>query len=84
MCRAFYTNLSKTASSPDDFWTDNGAITAYLAHVKFVTSRVNTVNGLAYNKDPTIMAYDLINEGRCDSSNCTAEDIQVSLTRSDV
>ncbi|KAK9808023.1 hypothetical protein WJX73_005495 [Symbiochloris irregularis] len=79
--KAFYTNLSRTAGGPDDFWTDNGAITAYLAHVKNITSRVNTVNGLAYNEDPAIMAYDLINEGRCDSSNCTATDIQNWIER---
>ena len=77
MRRAFYTNQSKTAKTPDDFWTDNGAITAYLANAKAVTSRVNSVNKLAYNEDPAIMAYDLINEGRCESSSCTATDMQV-------
>ena len=39
-------------------------------------NRVNTITKLKYNEDPTIMSWDLINEGRCEA-NCTAAEMQV-------
>lgn len=80
-CRAYYTNQSRTAASPDDFWTDATAIRDYLAHVETLTARVNTINTLAYNADPAILGWDLINEGRCDGgASCSAAQIQVRRT----
>jgi len=35
--------------------------------VRFILTRRNTRNGLAYREDPTILAWDLINEPRCET-----------------
>lgn len=37
----------------------------YKDYVKTVISRVNTINGRTYGSDPTIFAWDLLNEARC-------------------
>lgn len=36
----------------------------YFAHLKAMTTRVNTLSGTPYNKDPTIMSWQLANEPR--------------------
>ena len=35
--------------------------------MRFILTRRNTRNGLAYREDPTILAWDLINEPRCET-----------------
>ena len=40
-------------------------------------TRNNSITGVRYGQDPTFFAWDLINEGRCESANCTADDLQV-------
>lgn len=37
----------------------------YQDHVKALITRVNTINGYTYSEDPTIFAWELINEPRC-------------------
>ena len=37
-------------------------------HLAAITSRINTVNGRRYSEDPTIFAWDLLNEPRCKGS----------------
>eukprot|EP01025_Chloroclados_australasicus_P061239 TRINITY_DN801_c1_g1_i1.p1 TRINITY_DN801_c1_g1~~TRINITY_DN801_c1_g1_i1.p1 ORF type:complete len:974 (-),score=120.79 TRINITY_DN801_c1_g1_i1:2457-4940(-) len=51
-----------------DFYTDWRARTIYKNHVRNIVHRVNTYNGIKYLDDPTIMAWNLINEPRC--TNC--------------
>jgi hypothetical protein len=34
-------------------------------HIGYITSRVNTITGVAYKDDATIMGYNLFNEPRC-------------------
>lgn len=41
-----------------------GAVQDY---VRFILTRRNTRNGLVYREDPTILAWDLINEPRCET-----------------
>ncbi|KAK9815119.1 hypothetical protein WJX73_008049 [Symbiochloris irregularis] len=83
-CKCWYTNQSKTATNCDDFFTDATCVNDYLLNAKNIMNRMNTVTKIAYNEDPTIMSWDLINEGRCDGgsgSTCTAADIQAWTAR---
>ncbi|KAL4429995.1 hypothetical protein ABPG77_004365 [Micractinium sp. CCAP 211/92] len=50
--------------SPDDFYTSEAARTEYKGHLRFMTSRVNSVNGRTYRDDPTIFSWNLMNEPR--------------------
>ncbi|XP_057973739.1 mannan endo-1,4-beta-mannosidase 5-like [Malania oleifera] len=51
----------------DDFYTDPVVKNYYKNHVKRVTTRFNTITGTVYRDDPTIMAWELMNEPRCQS-----------------
>lgn len=53
--RCSYTNWTTTAMGCDDFYTDPNAIQLYKNHVRTMLTRVNTVTGLEYGSDPTIM-----------------------------
>jgi mannan endo-1,4-beta-mannosidase len=44
------------------FVTDPTIRVQYLAHVRRVVGRTNTVSGLPYRDDPTILAWELVNE----------------------
>ncbi|MFD0473442.1 hypothetical protein ACFQ0B_38190 [Nonomuraea thailandensis] len=44
------------------FYTDERVIADYQAYVRHVMHRVNPLTGLAYNADPTIMAWEFGNE----------------------
>ena len=35
--------------------------------MRFILTRRNTRNGLLYRDDPTILAWDLVNEPRCET-----------------
>ena len=50
-----------------DFYWSPVARGLYQRHLAAMTGRVNTVTGVAYRDDPTIFAWDLMNEPRC---NC--------------
>jgi mannan endo-1,4-beta-mannosidase len=66
----------------DDFYTDatiRGWFKDYIAHL---LDRTNTVTGIKYRNDPTIMAWDLANEPRCigsgrfpKSATCTTDTV---------
>ncbi|GMH40074.1 hypothetical protein BSKO_07978 [Bryopsis sp. KO-2023] len=60
-----YVKWSPSAGSHPDFFTDEGAKNLYKEHVRTVINRVNSINGRVYRDDPTIMAWNLINEPRC-------------------
>ncbi|KAI4339891.1 hypothetical protein MLD38_024777 [Melastoma candidum] len=55
----------QTVSADDDFFTNEVIKGFYKNHVKTVLTRRNTITGIAYMDDPTIMAWELINEMRC-------------------
>ena len=46
----------------DRFFTDPGCRTQYLEHARRVVGRTNSVTGVAYRDDPTIMSWELMNE----------------------
>lgn len=49
------------------FFTDPDARRFYKDHVSFLLGRTNSINGRKYSEDPTILAWNLINEPRCES-----------------
>ena len=51
----------------DAFFNDPAVGKLYKAHLDKLANRVNTINGKKYKDDPTIMAWNLINEPRCES-----------------
>ncbi|XP_039114140.1 mannan endo-1,4-beta-mannosidase 1-like isoform X2 [Dioscorea cayenensis subsp. rotundata] len=54
-------------TSEDDFYTNYLVKTFYRNHVKTILLRNNTKTGVVYKDDPSIMAWELMNEGRCKS-----------------
>jgi hypothetical protein len=46
----------------NDFWTDEQVISDFEETVRFLIERVNTVTGVAYRDDPTILAWETGNE----------------------
>ncbi|XP_052174541.1 mannan endo-1,4-beta-mannosidase 6-like isoform X2 [Diospyros lotus] len=67
--KAQYVKWGKAAglnlTSDDDFFTDPTLRSYYKAHVKTVLNRVNTLTNTSYKDDPTIFAWELMNEPRC-------------------
>ncbi|MFS7983716.1 putative mannan endo-1,4-beta-mannosidase [Helianthus anomalus] len=58
-------NSGVQVSSDDDFYTNPIVKGYYKNHVQRVITRINTITQIAYSQDPTIMAWELINEPRC-------------------
>lgn len=55
-------------NSDDEFYTNPTVKRYYTNHVKTVLSRNNSLTGMAYKDDPTIFAWELMNEPRCGSN----------------
>ncbi|CAI9110817.1 OLC1v1010906C1 [Oldenlandia corymbosa var. corymbosa] len=54
-------------TSEDDFFRNSVTRGFYKNHIRTVLNRYNTFTGIAYKNDPTIMAWELMNEPRCTS-----------------
>ncbi|GFY96836.1 glycosyl hydrolase superfamily protein [Actinidia rufa] len=67
--RAQYVRWTRNAgvqvNSNDDFYTHSVLKEYYKNHAKRVITRFNTITRTAYKDDPTIMAWELMNEPRC-------------------
>ena len=74
------------ATSPDGvartelgtFFRSGAARALYLAHVERIVSRVNSISGIAYRDDPTIFAWELVNEISCERRD--APDLSAFVT----
>ena len=63
------------AGATDRFYDDPTVRTLVLAHVDRLVSRVNTITGQAYAEDPTIFAWELMNESQAATEDgATARD----------
>ncbi|XP_031472624.1 mannan endo-1,4-beta-mannosidase 5-like [Nymphaea colorata] len=60
-------NAGVQINGDDDFYTNPVVKGYYKAHVMRVLTRVNTITNIQYRDDPTIMAWELMNEPRCES-----------------
>ncbi|KAF3489084.1 hypothetical protein F2Q69_00055054 [Brassica cretica] len=69
----------RPVSSEDDFFTDFLVKDFYKNHIKAVLNRFNTLTKVHYRDDPTIMAWELMNEPRC-PSDPTGRTIQAWIT----
>lgn len=57
-----------------DFYTDPTMRQWYQDWISHLLNRVNTITGVAYKDDPTIMAWELANEPRCGGSGLFPRD----------
>src|SRR5665647_2451835 len=57
-----------------DFYTDPTMRQWYKDWISHLLNRVNTITGVAYKDDPTIMAWELANEPRCGGSGLFPRD----------
>ena len=53
-------------STPQEFYSDPRARQTYKDWCRTLITRVNTITGVAYKDDPTIFAWELTNEARCE------------------
>lgn len=53
------------SSSNDSFFFDPSIRTYFKSYIKTVLTRKNHINGIEYRDDPTIFAWELINEPQC-------------------
>ena len=53
-------------ATPQQFYSDEKARETYIGWCRTLITRVNTITGIAYKDDPTIFAWELTNEARCD------------------
>ncbi|KAH7519743.1 hypothetical protein FEM48_Zijuj08G0069600 [Ziziphus jujuba var. spinosa] len=58
-------NAGVHINGDDDFYANPVVKGYYKNHVKRVLTRINTISKIAYKDDSTIMAWELINEPRC-------------------
>ncbi|XP_062165469.1 mannan endo-1,4-beta-mannosidase 7-like [Alnus glutinosa] len=69
----------QSITSEDDFFTNSLVKGFFKNHIKTVLTRRNSLSGIAYKDDPTIMAWELMNEPRC-NSDPSGKTIQAWIT----
>ncbi|XP_010254774.1 PREDICTED: mannan endo-1,4-beta-mannosidase 7-like [Nelumbo nucifera] len=72
-------NQGQYLTSDDDFFRNPVVKGYYKNHIKTVLTRYNTITGITYKDDPTIMAWELMNEPRC-TSDLSGRTIQAWIT----
>ncbi|MCD7460109.1 Mannan endo-1,4-beta-mannosidase 7 [Datura stramonium] len=66
-------------NSDDDFFRNSVVKGYYKNHIRTVLNRYNKFTGVVYKNDPTIMAWELMNEPRC-TSDTSGRTIQAWAT----
>ncbi|XP_073008037.1 mannan endo-1,4-beta-mannosidase 1 [Typha latifolia] len=69
----------QSIGSDDEFFTNPVVKGYYKNHVKTVLTRINTITGVAYKDDPAVLAWELMNEPRC-QSDLSGRSIQAWIT----
>ncbi|XP_074303647.1 mannan endo-1,4-beta-mannosidase 7-like [Silene latifolia] len=72
-------NQGHYLSSDDSFFTDSLVKSFFKNYIKTVLNRYNTITGVMYKNDPTIMAWELMNEPRC-TSDQSGRTVQAWIT----
>jgi hypothetical protein len=57
--------IGSGTKSHSSFFSDEAIKQAYKNYVRHIMNRVNTISGVKYSDDPTILGWELINEARC-------------------
>ncbi len=57
------------------FYTDTTAQNIFTQYISLLVERTNTYNGRIYRNDPAIMAWDIMNEPRCENMVCNMPNI---------
>ncbi len=58
----------------DAFWSERRAVEAQLEYLERIVTRTNSITGSSYADDPTVFAWELANEARCDDKDwCDSE-----------
>ncbi|KAK1299023.1 Mannan endo-1,4-beta-mannosidase 1 [Acorus calamus] len=69
----------QSIGSDDEFFTNPVVKGYYKNHVKTVLTRFNSFTGVAYKDDPTIFAWELMNEPKC-ASDTSGKTLQSWIT----
>lgn len=64
-----YIRWSESATSHDDFYTDDRTLELYRDFIETLLTRTNTVTGREYRDDPTVLTWELANEPRVESAH---------------
>lgn len=68
--KAAYAKWADVRGHPDEFFARRDTMEMYEENIKTIVTRRNTLNGLIYRDDPTIFAWNIINEQRCKEPFC--------------
>jgi mannan endo-1,4-beta-mannosidase len=61
-----------SSPQPIDFYTHADCIALYKGYISYLLNRTNIFNGRVYKEDPTIFAWELMNEPRCEGCDPAA------------
>jgi mannan endo-1,4-beta-mannosidase len=64
----YLTWLGMPSDRPDAFYTSKAAQSLYQNYVNHILTRVNTLSGSTYAEEPSILAWDLMNEPRAEDA----------------
>jgi len=62
----------KNPGNQDQFYTDPETIALFENYINHVIPRKNTITGVSYDNDPTIMAWEIVNEPRFSNADSQA------------